>query len=245
MSVPRIRYSNPSAIESMADDLFSEGIFGYDNASADYADPWSDILPFVPLPLSQSLSPPHIPDLAVVDLTNGSEHLSADIPIYALNRDVADATENAQNAQPLSKTPKYACLHQGCSGSFTRANDLKRHELVHETSPYFLWGCGCCLNANDPDYSYSSERKDHVVQHVQKSHGVQKKSRELFSCSSCSGSNGITFIFSFESCLKTHQAAKHGPVHKDSALASNSMLSSYYGLGHLLRIEMLLLTLRS
>ena len=64
---------------------------------------------------------------------------------------------------------RFICLAPGCTNTFGRQKDLKRHQKMHNpASP--LWYCGCCLNVGVAFEGLY--RKDKLQDHMKKRHKI-------------------------------------------------------------------------
>ena len=134
---------------------------------------------------------------------------------------------NQERAPGQKIMPRYHCSHPGCESSFTRASDLKRHARNHVPSDQHPFACGCCLNAPGAGQGYSSERKDHVEQHLRKSHGIKESSAQLYLCRGCPAGQYTTFILGLESCVCKHGVPNHTTLIKTVLAGGASSKNPY------------------
>ena len=94
----------------------------------------------------------------------------------------------------------FHCDVSGCSRSFTRQADMKRHKLNH-SSESFRYRCGCCEFSQGS--SYTCLRKDHMKQHMTKKH----RSPCFYTCK-CEADSELDF--SLKLCFLIHKRGAHG-----------------------------------
>ena len=113
--------------------------------------------------------------------------------------------ETRRSRRRSESTKRYYCEYSMCTNhkGFARSSDLKRHlDTVHQLKNRY--SCGCCEISRPLDV-YGSQRKDHMKQHMHKSH---LKDSELQLCK-MEHSNGTIMAFAEVRCLYEHMRRHH------------------------------------
>lgn len=130
------------------------------------------------------------------------------------------ADRSRQNL-PEKQANSYRCIQPGCSGvSFGRKYDLRRHQASH-SSDSVRYVCGECIDKRQGGGSNALFlRKDKLLVHLRKLHGLPEKETALLRCTMnpCGASNE-EMDFSSQLALDTHIINVHSVVPKPASVS--------------------------
>ena len=150
----------------------------------------------------------HFNTSALPNRVNRSSHTYTHQPLAQDSSRVRNGKQISGHQSNLSGHAKSQSLICVCGTTFKRRSELRRHQKsVHRGSNKSRWQCGCCQNSS---LEFHPSRKDGVVQHFRKSHGLSNIThKELLKCPFCCDSADLEVFFPFEHCIQEHYEREH------------------------------------